>query len=372
MREGWEYILFEDGLEHAPKGKKIPSANYKETGLYPIVSQEDSLISGYWNNKEDVIHIEHPVVIFGDHTRILKYIDFDFVIGADGVKILSPKKSIRPKFLYYYLKWQNIPSLGYSRHYKLLKELSIPVPPLSEQQRIVSELDLLTSIIDKQKAQLKELDTLAQSIFYDMFGDPVENEKGWDWAPLENQCTIWGRIGFRGYTRNDFVDSPKEGAISLSPTNIINNSMVYDKCSYISWAKYDESPEIMINNGDILLVKTGSSYGKCALVRNLPHKATINPQFVVLKDHKVNSEYLAFLLSSDYAKRVYDDFVIGTAIPTFSQANLKKMPIPLPPLSLQQSFAAKIEAIEKQKTAISSSLAETQKLFDYTMDKYFG
>ena len=205
-----------------------------------------------------------------------------------------------------------------------------------------------------------------------MFGDIFTNNKSWDIEPLGNFCEIKGRIGFRGYTKNDFVSCPDEGAISLSPTNIVNGSMDYSKCSYVTWEKYFESPEIMIQNGDILLVKTGSSYGKCSLVRHLPHKATINPQFVVIKDIQLNNVYLTFVLSSDYAKYQYDRFVLGTAIPTFSQKSLAGLGIPIPPLSLQEEFAEKIEAIEQQKALVQQSIEETQTMFDCTMDKYFG
>ena len=110
---------------------------------------------------------------------------------------------------------------------------------------------------------------------------PFELPKGWTWCRLINVCHIFGRIGFRGYTKADLVSH--DGAITLSPSNIINGQMNYQHCTYISWSKYEESPEIQIANGDILLVKTGSSFGKCAFVSDLPQKATINPQFVVLK-----------------------------------------------------------------------------------------
>ena len=330
------------------------------------------MISGYCDDSSLLYHIDSPVVIFGDHTRVLKYVDFDFVVGADGVKILIPKDFLNARFLLYYLQWYKVPSLGYSRHYKLLKDINLPIPPLAEQERIVAELDLLSSIIDKKKAQLKELDQLAQSIFYTMFGDPITNEKGWEVKSLGGFCEIKGRIGFRGYTKNDFVSNSNEGAISLSPTNIVNGSMDYSKCSYVTWDKYFESPEIMIQNGDILLVKTGSSYGKCSLVRQLPHEATINPQFVVIKDIKQNNIYITFVLSSDYAKHQYDRFVLGTAIPTFSQKSLSSLPIPLPPLPLQQEFASKVEAIERQKSLIQQSIVETQTLFDSRMEHWFN
>ena len=290
--------------------------------------------------------------------------------------VLTPKE-VNSSFLNYALKYfkpnklvkdEAYPSISLSD----ISNLSIPIPPIEPQSRIVSELDLLQSIIDKQKAQLKQLDNLAQAIFYDMFGDPVENKKGWEVKKMNQICLIKGRIGFRGYTRNDYVDNPSDGAISLSPTNIVDGKMNYDKCSYVTWNKYYESPEIMIYNGDILLVKTGSSYGKCAYVQNLPHEATINPQFVVIKEHNIESRDLTAYLQSEAAQIKYNEFVLGTAIPTFSQKSLGDLPVLVPPSTMQQSFAQKIESIEWQKELINQSIREAQTLFDSRMEYYFG
>ncbi|MGN0491038.1 restriction endonuclease subunit S [Ruminococcus sp.] len=170
--------------------------------------------------------------------------------------------------------------------------------------------------------------------------------EGWAWSNLSVLTDVYGRIGFRGYTKNDFVEKGK-GAITLSPSNIIDNKMDYSSCSYISWDKYEESPEIMIQNKDILLVKTGSSYGKSAFVENLPEKATINPQFVVLKETRINPEYLCYFLQSGYAKNKFNEFVVGTAIPTFSQANLNTMHIAIPGFNEQCKIVQKISVLLK-------------------------
>lgn len=149
---GWEMRAFEDCIEKVKYTSKIQSRDYKTRGTYPIISQEEELISGYWDNKEDVFVVSEPIVIFGDHTRVLKYIDFSFVLGADGVKILQPIRDINALFLFHFLKSYNIPNLGYSRHYKLLKEISLPLPPLSLQQSFAAKV----SAIEAQKARIQE------------------------------------------------------------------------------------------------------------------------------------------------------------------------------------------------------------------------
>ena len=188
---------------------------------------------------------------------------------------------------------------------------------------------------------------------------------GWVWCKLIDVCHIFGRIGFRGYTKEDLVAN--DGAITLSPSNIIDGQMNYDYCTYISWDKYEESPEIQIENGDILLVKTGSSFGKCAYVCNLPQEATINPQFVVLKHILCNSRFLTYILQSGYARRNYYKFVLGTAIPTFTQAVLGDMYIPLPSIQEQNRIEAAIDkwfalinTLEIAKDALQNSISQAK------------
>ena len=207
-------------------------------------------------------------------------------------------------------------------------------------------IELLKRIRKEKEYLIKEgtIKKTKQSPTSDTPQYPYTLPKGWEWCKLDNCCHIAGRIGFRGYTKDDLVDKQK-GAITLSPSNIVNGVMDLSKCAYISWDKYEESPEIKVSSGNILLVKTGSSFGKCALVEDLPWKSTINPQFVVLKYISINAHYLISVLQSSYARKNYDNFVLGSAIPTFTQVALGNMPIPLPPLAEQERIVEKIEKI---------------------------
>lgn len=195
---------------------------------------------------------------------------------------------------------------------------------------------------------------------------------GWEDKLLKDICSVFGRIGFRGYTKADFVSTPDNGAITLSPSNIIGGELSCDKCSYVSWEKYYQSPEIMVFPGDILLVKT-ASIGKCALVRSLPHEATINPQFVVLKEIKVNHQYLTYFLQSPIAQKKFQEFAIGAAVPTFSQKKLEGLIVPTPSLPEQQRIVdildrefAKIDAL---KANAEKSLQAAKDLFQATLKK---
>ena len=172
-----------------------------------------------------------------------------------------------------------------------------------------------------------------------------ELPQNWKWAMVNDVCRVFGRIGFRGYTKEDLRESKENAAISISPSNMVDGSLVLESCTYISEEKYEESPEIKIKEGDILIVKTGSSYGKTSLVRNLPWKSTINPQIAAIKDIVINKQFLLYFFQSPYAQSKFNDFVLGTSIPTFSQLNLISMQIPLPPLAEQKRIVAKIEEL---------------------------
>ncbi|MBO6120176.1 MAG: restriction endonuclease subunit S [Lachnospiraceae bacterium] len=192
---------------------------------------------------------------------------------------------------------------------------------------------------------------------------PFNIPKTWSWVRLGNICSIFGRIGYRGYTKDDIVDDGN-GAISLSPSNLVGfGKMDYFNCTYISWDKYNESPEIMVNNEDIIIVKTGSSYGKTGFVSNLQKRATINPQLAILKYLQGNRKYILIILNTVFVKKQLDDFVLGSAVPTFSQEDLANLMIPLPPLAEQNRIVEKVDKLFE----ILDKINETQK--KYQKDK---
>lgn len=278
-----------------------------------------------------------------------------------------------------------------------MNSIWVSIPPLAEQQRIVARVEELMARIDDLEKTETELEKLKSAFPGDMKaallqaamqgklteqlpedGDANEQinnifakkesylwEKGkkkvvlklinekdlnfnipknWSIIRLGRVVSILGRIGFRGFTRSDFTDIT--GAISLSPGNLLSsNEMTFETCSYIKWEKYNESPEIKIQNGDLLLVKTGSSYGKCAVVENLPKEATINPQLARIVSHGVNISFLRFVFSSPFAKSQFESFVTGTATPTFSLEKIANFVLPFPPLEEQKRIVEKLDKL---------------------------
>jgi type I restriction enzyme S subunit len=181
----WDVILFTKAFKDMTGGQtKIPKGDYLESGDIPIIDQGQDLIGGYTNERQAVCDIRLPCVVFGDHTKIFKFVTKPFALGADGVKVLSEANNIDPKFAYYFLNTLNLPNVGYSRHFRFLKRTFFPLPPLEEQRRIAAILDKADGVRRKRKEAIRLTEELLKSTFLEMFGDPVTNPKGWEIAKL--------------------------------------------------------------------------------------------------------------------------------------------------------------------------------------------
>ncbi len=277
---------------------------------------------------------------------------------------MRPNPDLSAKFYEYLLKAMDAKKVFHgfgtgiraTLSFKELKHKPIPLVPIAEQETIVAYLDKVTGEIDRAiEAQQRMIDALnerkqiiiTRAVTRGLNPDAPLRDSSIDWLgqipehweikKLKSLADIKGRIGFRGYTNSDLVEQG-QGAITLSPSNIVNGKMNYSKCSYLSWHKYYESPEIMVSNGHILFVKTGSSYGKTAFVTNLPLEATINPQFSLIKPRTIDAFFLNYAISSQYFKLQVEKGVIGSTIPTISQSAIGSMLVLTPPVNEQISI----------------------------------
>ena len=181
MKKGWEVRKFEKCIQKIKSTKKIPKKQFLSDGIYPIISQERDFINGYWNNETDVLKVDKPIVIFGDHTKVVKLVDFDFVKGADGVVTLLPIENINSVFFAYQLQNIKLRDLGYARHYRLLKENDIVFPPLAEQKQIVAILDKAFAAIDQAKANIEKNIANAKELFQSKLND-IFSQTGDGWV----------------------------------------------------------------------------------------------------------------------------------------------------------------------------------------------
>ncbi|MEO5778032.1 MAG: restriction endonuclease subunit S, partial [Flavobacterium sp.] len=255
---------------------------------------------------------------------------------------------------------------------------------LKEQERIANYLTEKTAQIDNiislkekliEKLREERLELLNHAVTRGTKEKSEMKPSGIDWInEIPNSWTtkrikyiasIFGRIGFRGYQTSDLVNAG-EGAITLSPSNMKEFEMDFSKCSYLSWAKYDESPEIQIENNDLLFVKTGSTFGKTSLVENLPEKATINPQLLVFKQIKINTTFFFYVLLSELIQAQVKTSVIGGTIPTISQEKIGNYYLFVPPLEEQKEIVAFVKKhLERIKTTISKIEQEIELIKEF-------
>ena len=279
------------------------------------------------------------------------------------------------KFLYYYLttKTEFFRKKAKANSVKLPQlcvadtdDYLVPYPSLQEQKRIVGILDTFTASIDNLKEQIAQ--RRKQFEYYrDQLLD-LEGKEGVEMKKLGEVCDIKGRIGFRGYTREDQVGKG-EGALTLTATNIVNQHINYQNNTYITWEKYYESPEIMVNEEDIIVCQRGS-IGKIAMVVNLKEKATINPQLLLLKNIKCNNRFLIHYLLCRFFQEALNKIIGHGTVQMIAQKDLKELQIPLITNSReQQRIVSILDTFEASIQNLEAQLSQREKQYEYYRNK---
>lgn len=355
------------------KGVQFNKTDMKEVGTYPVINGGINP-SGYaevFNEGKNTITISQG----GASAGYVNFLRNKFWLGAHCYAVI-PYDTVLNKYLYHFIKMNEItlqqcqygagiPALAKST----ISSLEIPVPPLPVQEEIVRILDNFTELQAELQAELQK-----RKQQYNYYRDNLlafEDKKDIQWKHLGDICDIKGRIGFRGYTREDQVKEG-EGALSLSPSNIQDGQMDYSKGTYITWSKYDESPEIKTYNGDIIFCKT-ASVGKVAVVKNLPYKATINPQLVVLKNIQCSASFLAYVLETNSIQSKVISMAGVGSVPNISQKALSDIYIPIPSLYEQQRLVDILDMFNALANDLAAGLpAEIEKRrlqYEYYRDK---
>lgn len=341
---------FEECIEPVVYTTKIQRKDFLSEGSYPIVSQEEAFINGYWDGQADVFRDNTPVVLFGDHTKVLKYVDFDFVLGADGVKILKPRDFLLPKFFFYQLQTANLDSLGYARHYKLLKELEIRYPDsLPEQRRIVGILDEAFEGIARAKANAEKNLQNARAIFESHLQFVFsEAWKRAELVPLRELAT--------DITDGDHLPPPKAptGVPFITIGNIVKSSRQIDFSntfkvprSYFDSLKPNRKPQ----RGDVLYTVTGS-FGIPVLIDSGSEFCFQRHIGMIRPKANVNSRWLTYLLLSPQVFSQAEVAATGAAQRTVSLKSLRSFVVPRTAANEQGVIATQLDALA----------AETQRL----------
>lgn len=358
--------LFDDCTS---QGTKIKTDEYLETGLYAVIDQGQKDIAGY-TNLEDGVYTDVPAIVFGDHTRAIKYIDIPFFLGADGAKLLKAKdKEANYKYLYYALKNAKIPNTGYNRHFKWLKEIKIPYPEKRRQKEIVDTLDRAERVISNKKRQLEQFDLLIKARFVEMFGDPETNPYNWEQVTLNDVCSSIVRGPFGSALKKEFFVEPDETTYKVYEQKHAIQKFADIGTYYVTAEKYNELKRFECRSGDILMSCSGTM-GELYQLPDGCERGIINQ---ALCKFTLNKRILPTVFLSYMKETIGNLETKGSGIQNIAAVSyIKAMPINLPPMEVQNAFAAFVTQTDKSKAVVQESLEEAQMLLDSLMQEYFG
>lgn len=394
MRKGWEYKkLGEVGT--FLRGKNILKSDFVEKGLPCIhygqihtkfgISTDTHLTETsqeVYNkaiiaSKNDVLIAITSEDLEGSCKATAWLGDYDVAVSAHAAVF---KHNLNPKYIVYYLKSQSfyIEKSKYARGFKVMEikptdiaKIPIPIPPKSTQLAIVSELDKINELIRLKKEQLKDFDNLAQSLFYEMFGDPVENEKGWEVHLLKALCT---KIGSGATPKGGSESYKEEGTSLIRSLNIHNNEFKFKDLAYIDDDQADSLNNVIVQRNDVLLNITGASVARCCIVPTEVLPARVNQHVCILRHgNLIDAKYLNRLLTNDNYQQLLQRLAKSKAATreALPKSIVDKLSIPLPPLSLQRLFAQRIEQIEREKSEVQKSIQDLETLLASRMQYWF-
>ena len=361
---------------------KIPKNKFLSLGDFPVISQESEFINGYWNNEKDLFLVKRPVVIFGDHTQVLKYVDFDFVLGADGIKILQPRQFLDSKYFYYFLQGINLKSLGYARHYRLLKEVSVFFPEfLPEQKRIVKILDEVFEEVGKAKENAEKNLRNSRELFESYLQSVFENRgEGWEERRLGDKKLLAIIDGDRGKNypkKSDFFD---EGyCLFLNTKNVRPDGFRFKNKMFITKEK-----DLVLGNGKLqrsdVIMTTRGTIGNLGLYNDGIEfdNIRINSGMLIFRpDLKIISpEYLFEVFRSGIFKMQMKKHVSGAAQPQLPIKTLINFTIPVPKsLSEQKAIVKKLDALSEETKKLEEiykkEIADLEELKKSVLQKAF-
>ena len=362
---------FDEVLKDCTKlGTKIPTSEYLENGKYPIIDQGQNDIAGY-HDSDDGLFEDVPTIVFGDHTRVVKYVDKPCFLGADGVKLLCPvDKDINCKYLFYQLSYADIPNTGYNRHFKWVKALNFKIPSSDEQNHVVEVLDKVTELISLRKQQLARLDELVKARFVEMFGDLVVGDK------IQTSKKKIGEIAsvtkLAGFEFTKYIQYKEHGdIIMLRGLNCKQGKLILDDVKWIDRETSDLLPRSKLYYGDILMTYAGT-IGDVAMVdENDKYHLAPNVAKVSINNKKAyNPIFLMylFLYSNDYIMR----FASQVAQASINMEKIRNFEYYFPDVTFQNQFATFVARVDQQKQTVQQSLEKLELMKKALMQEYFG
>ena len=365
----WKVLPFAEAINDKTGGNpKIKQNDYLLEGNLAVVDQGQSEVAGFVEEEKLKCKEQLPCILFGDHTKIFKYIEHPFALGADGVKVLVPSEGFDKRFIYHYLNTIKLPeTAGYSRHFKFLKETFVPRPQIQEQKRIAAILDKADNLHRKRQQAIQLADEFLRAVFLDMFGDPGLNSKHWPMGSIRDLASDV-RYG----------SSEKAGHEGNFPMLRMNNITFrggwdFSDLKYINLSEKDQS-KFLVHKSELLFNRTNSKelVGKTAVYREKNPMAFAGYLIRVKTNEKANPEYISAYLNSLHGKITLQSMcksIVGMA--NINAQELQDIKIALPPRKLQDNFAEIVHRTIINLTQHISASNESINLFNSLSQKAF-
>ena len=387
MRKGWAIrklgdvcTKLTDGSHNPPKG--VAHSDYVMLSSQNVFNDRLSYEGVRYLREEDFQNEDRRtsvrkgdvlLTIVGTVGRCAVFSAEKLITLQRSVAVLRPQADLNSRFLMHYLisksAWLNEEAHGIAQKGLYLKQLAkipIPVPPIQEQEKIVAELDTLSEVISKKKQQLKELDKLAQSIFYDMFGSTLE-EKGWTIKTMGEVGKLQRGAGLQ---KKDFVGN---GMPCIHYGQLHTSFGAYTTKHLTSIPKELYAVSKIAHKGDLLLAITSEDVeGSCKSTAWLGDYDVAVGSDAAIFTHNQNPIYISYCTRTPSFFAEKSKYAHGFKVTHIKTSEIAQIPIAIPPLNLQNEFAQKVEAIEKQKELIKQSIVETEILFNSRMDYWFN
>ncbi|WP_302367819.1 restriction endonuclease subunit S [Brachyspira aalborgi] len=354
--QDWKELQFSECVNKISIKHKIKQKHYLKNGKYPIIDQGQNFISGY-SNDELTINIKKPVIVFGDHTRCFKFVDFDFIAGADGIKILEPKEFFNEKLFYYFCLILDFPNKGYSRHYQYLAKTIMRIPPLEIQKEIAARLDFSFDKIEKGIKYLKlakeNIIEYKQSMLKYAFEGKLtkpsssrysaeaihknENPTNYGWETKTIGDIFLIERGGSPRPIKKFLTNDNNGINWIKIGDTKNTSKyIYSSSEKIKpeGKKYSRFVKV----GELIL-SNSMSFGRPYIMKTT---GCIHDGWVVLRNIKniIYEEFAYYVLTSSKIYAEFSKLAVGSTVKNLSIDRIKKIKIPIPPIETQKEIVS--------------------------------
>ncbi len=366
LPEGWCWVrILSTFINETDSKRKIKTKDYLPQGLIPVVDQGKDLVGGFTDDRSMAFQGDLPVIIFGDHTRCVKYVDFIFAQGADGIKVLRPRRYLLPVFFFYAMCNLNIPNLGYRRHFPLFDKFMIPLPPIKEQKHIIDHIKDLFAKLDAAKSKVESALAATATRKAAILHAAFTGELTGTWRQ-ENGVTddTWKKISLKEAcekitdgTHHSPPNTDQGEYMYVTAKNIKESGIDLSNITYVSKEVHEEIyARCDVKKGDVLYIKDGATTG-IATVNMMEEPFSLLSSVAVLRPRKdkLIAGYLKNYLNSSEVKAMMINNMSGNAITRLTLTKIKATNIKVCSIDEQREIVRILDTVLAREQRVTAA-----------------